>query len=116
MKLCFLVLGKYVLIMAFREIILLIFLFSEFSDPFHGLGNLWYTSSFFPMWLKHFFKKIFLEQGATWLIFCFYYVYRRTVGLLSTYVRELCSHVGTGAAMKLPLLKEDMLKKKEKKT
>lgn len=32
--------GKYVLIMAFREIILLIFLFSEFSDPFHGLGNL----------------------------------------------------------------------------
>lgn len=35
------------------------FMFSEFSDPFHGLGNLWYTSSFFPIWLIHFFKYLF---------------------------------------------------------
>ena len=35
------------------------FMFSEFSDPFHDLGNLWYTSSFFPIWLIHFFKISF---------------------------------------------------------
>ena len=83
MKLYFLVLEKYVLIMTFREnIILLIFLCSQnFKIHFMVWGICDITSSFFPIWLIHFFKiSFFLEQGATWLIFCFYYVFRRTVG------------------------------------